>query len=152
MSSLYEKFKTDEAAEEDGQWVEVAPNVRFKIRSSDSTKVREASIRMAKERRPKLMLYGGMLPPKYADEMEIKLVTDAIVADWDGVEGPDGKALPFTKENLRRIVTDLPHLRREIIQVHNITETYKAASAAMVGNSLPASPTTSGSEESLSES
>ncbi len=152
-SSLYEKFQTDTSLEETGVWMEFAPGVFFCVRSSDSNAARNEANAIAKARRPKVLMHGGLLPAKDADELEIRLVANALVTGWRGVTDAEGKDLPYTKENLRRIITDLPHLRREIVAMSNLTETYKqAASEALEGNSPASSGTSSPSESTPSAS
>ena len=56
----------------------------------------------------------GTITEETAQGILADVYADSVILDWDGVKGPDGKVLPFTKENVKKLLLDLPDLFKDI--------------------------------------
>lgn len=141
QESIYSQYETDTESEETGKWVEFRGGARIRVRSDNSTKARNWYAATAKKQRNLIASNGGILPPKLSDQNDIDLLTEALISGWDPVTILDrsGQEIPFTKENVRQLMTDLPSLRRDILYIARSDETFRsqaeeAAKESMKGN------------------
>lgn len=125
--NLYDLFETDVNAGEDGKWYEPIPGVAFKLRRYTSNASLNSRRRLltALQGRMKGMKAGDELPASLDTEMQIEQMAEAIVADWKGVTDRDGNELPFTRENARKVLTDLPDLRTLLSEYAGNIENYR---------------------------
>lgn len=73
-------------------------------------------------------------------EMEKMVVA---VAGWTGVRDREGKEIPYSGENVKKVLTDLPWLLREVqTVVYNMEAFRKEAQAALGEASAPSSEPT----------
>lgn len=146
--TLYRKFKTDPEAEREGQWVTIDTTedgrpIRFRIRSADSDKVRKVANDLAKKNRGKFIAAGSQLTPELEDSTTIEILVQGIVVTWENVDAEDGSLLPYSKENARKLFTDLRELRKELNVLAATAETFRARELVeeMAGNSsAPSAP------------
>jgi hypothetical protein len=148
-SSLYEAYETDHKLEEEGAWVEIRDGVEFRIRSDQSSPVREFAAKLGKAQRQILQANGWVLPPKMSDRNDVLLCRTVLVTGWrmkqedgsykDVMLDRDGQELPFSPDNVEKLVSDLPALRRDILMIAKTDETYKAVRESMLGNSATSS-------------
>jgi len=139
-TNLHKIFATDTQAEQEGREVEVTDGVHFRVRSQNSDRVRKWSSRRSKKNR-KYLVGNGEIPIKVQDEDEISMVCEVLVVGWRGVKDAEGKDIAYSTEACRKLMTELPPLRRQIILLSALEETFrKEETEAIVGNS----PTPSG--------
>lgn len=104
-------------AVEDGVWVDILmpadrpdldllegdpSGLRVRVRSADSRQFREAMdklTRAAVKRKAQSMTFED------SERSQVDILL-AVTADWSGFEDDDGKAMPFTEANGRRIYGD----------------------------------------------
>lgn len=70
--------------------------------------------------------------PEITAEIELAKVGVA-VAGWRGVTGRDGAELPFSAENVRKVMTDLPWLRQDVLYAVLTKETFRKEAQAALG-------------------
>lgn len=142
MSELYEAYATDPKAEAEGVWIEFRAGAKLKVRSQSSLQAREWALRRAKGQRQLIMANGGALPPSLMDKNELDMCVEILVVDWQGVNNGDGHAIPFTRENLRKVLTDLPVLRRDVMFVSQVDESFRVAELESMGktSATPSEP------------
>ena len=140
--SLYARYATNKKAETEGVTLTFPDGIKFTIRSTESDRVREVESRWMKRNRQTIMASGGIMPPAMQDDKDITLLVDGIIVGWEGVTGPDGQLLEFTRENAKKLVTDLRELRKELLYLAGLGETFRAeALREAVGNSpAPSAP------------
>lgn len=119
---LYQRYKTDERLETEGTWVDFGDGVRFRILSEHSPKLR--GLRKTQQKKYRNYLLAMDVPPHIEDTMQVEQAV-AAVAGWDGVTDEAGKALPYTAENVRKVLTDLRDLRRDVLFASGTAETFK---------------------------
>ncbi|MDX9698647.1 MAG: hypothetical protein RBT55_03655 [Rhodocyclaceae bacterium] len=151
--SLYKLFKTDQNLETDGIFIEYgnasngAP-VRIKIaRAGGSNK--GFSKALEKATRPyRKAIQSGLLDNATADRLYKDVFADTVVLGWENVEGPDGKALPFNRENVLKLFEDLPDLFADLReQASNVALFREEVLEADLGNSGRSSATGSSKDQ-----
>lgn len=117
--SLYKQFKTNEALETEGVWLEYGQTdagqpIRLKIARSGG-KNTAFSKALEKATRPyRKAIQTGMMENTTADRLYKEVFAETVVLDWINVEGPDGKPLEFKKENVLQVFEDLPDLFNDL--------------------------------------
>jgi hypothetical protein len=118
--NIYEVFKTNEQAENEGLWFggygqsPSGRKTRFLLaRMSRSNKAYTNAVqRMHDEYGQQLEM--GTLDDDTAFELMLDIFVNTVLLDWDGVADRDGNDLPFSKENAKRVLTDLPDLYADL--------------------------------------
>lgn len=152
-TNLFESYETDTVAEEEGAWVELRPGIHVRIRSSSSSTVREYATKLAKNQRNIMKANGWVLPPKMSDRNDVLLCKHAIVTDWNGVTDREGNDVPYSPENVEKILIMLPRFREDIMFASQTDETYKATREDMLGNSeRPSKVSSSSGDEATTSS
>lgn len=141
--SLYKRYQTDVNAEEQGITLEFGDNVKVVVRSTDSNTVRALESKWMKRNRQAIMANNGILPPELQDDKEIFLASEGVILNWSNVTGPDGKELPYSKANAKKVMTDLREFRRELMYLAGLAETFRRQEMEeAAGNSAaPSTPT-----------
>lgn len=117
-------FKTDAVKEETGTWMPVAEGVEIQVRSQQSDTARNISKRLLQRFRAALAV-GASLSAAQNAEFEIALCSEALVTDWKGLTDDDNQLMACTPQNIRMLVTELPHLRRQILAYADSLENYR---------------------------
>jgi hypothetical protein len=115
LSTLY---ATDPKKEEEGTWMTVAEGVELKVRSQQSETARAVSKELLKRYRAALSV-GAPMTPEQNKEFEIGFCAQALVTDWRGMDGA------CSDTNVTALVTELPHLRRQILAYSESLENYR---------------------------
>jgi hypothetical protein len=117
--SLYEQWETDENLEQEGIAIQVASTkggkpvrIRVALASESNPKYAKAAQRHLKGYEKAIQ--NNLLDAATQDELLKKIYVDSVIVGWENVSGRDGKALEFTKENVLKVLTDLPHLWKTI--------------------------------------
>lgn len=112
-------YKSYEHIEEEGVWTPIGPDIEFKIRRMRSKTVDRARDRIfgPHER----AMRGKDLPEGLDTELTIKLLSEAVVADWrgKGMVDDNDQPFPFNPENAKVLFSDPEtgkDLRSTIIQ------------------------------------
>lgn len=138
--NLYNRFKTNQQAETEGTWLNFGDGLRVKVRSTDSTVVREYQAKLFKKNRQALSANGGILPPAVQDEMDVELLTNVVIVGWEKVTDETGKELEFNRANVAKVLRDLREFRKEIQYLAGLGETFRDAGfEEQLGNSSESS-------------
>ena len=149
--NIWKRYKTDADLEAEGMWVDVGNGLQVKIRSADCDLARTTLQKLAKQNRAVFRSNDNTLPPKVQDANEIVMCAEVFVADWKGMptSETDETPLPCNKKTVRDVMTRLPWLREQVIELANMKETFRPQDVEdMAGNS--ASTTASTSEPTAS--
>jgi hypothetical protein len=113
--SLYSQFATDTNQEKDGIFLQYGTNskglpVRIKIARAGGSNARFAKI-LERETKP----YRRQIQMETLDEetgqiIQRRVYAKAVILGWENVEDKAGVAIPFTEENVIKVLTDLPDL------------------------------------------
>lgn len=113
--NLFEQFETDSAKECDGVTVDYGKN-------KDGTVISFVLSNMGKSNKGYVKLLSAKLKP-YQRQIDMKTVSNDLMEDvlkdvfvgsilkgWQNVQGADGIAIPFNKENALELFNKLPRL------------------------------------------
>jgi hypothetical protein len=114
MANPYEMFKTNANAEvERGIDLDYG-DFKIRIVRAGGANKKFSQLLTAKMRPYRRQIDNDTLDPAVADRLMAEVYADTIILGWDGVCGEDGKPLSFSKENVVKILTDLPDMFRDI--------------------------------------
>lgn len=125
--SLYTIFETNENAEVDGVWLEYSATTRVKIARAGGANKRFLKAADAFRRKFKRQLDLEILDDDVARKEGIQIYADSVVLDWEGVTDKEGNELAFSRENVVKVLTDLPDLFADIQAMAMKHAIFKAA-------------------------
>lgn len=68
-----------------------------------------------------------------------KVYAESVIAGWNNVQDKEGKEIPFSKENVIKVLTDLPELFTDIREAANNAAMFRESiREAILGKSVPA--------------
>ena len=119
--NLYDTFETDKSAERDGIVLDYGFNskkqpLQIRIARAGGSNVRFSKALELKTRPYKRAIANDSLDPQVAEKLMIEVYADTVVLGWTGVEDREGNALEFNRENVVKVLTDLPDLFADIQQ------------------------------------
>lgn len=125
--SLRKKYGTDKSKVNDGVWSvideyekdgeTVKARVRLSFMSAATNKKFEKTV-AALSKPYRRQIANNTIDPTVNRQITIKAFTRTIIKDWENVvleEG--GEALPFNEENVVMVMTELPELYDDLLQV-----------------------------------
>lgn len=121
--SMYDLFKTDDSIEQSGVFLNYG-SFRVKIARAGGGNKRYIKTLEAKTRPIRRAIETETVDEKVSRQLMMELYAETIVLDWEtevdgkmekGIEGPDGKIMPFSKENVLLTFKNLPDLFQDII-------------------------------------
>jgi len=120
MKGLYAQYETDPAVERDGVWLEFGPNTKDKeirIRVARAGGANEAYLKQLEFRSKPIRrgIQTETVDRKKLESIVREVYADTVVVAWENVEDKDGNELAFNKENVIKILTDLPWIYQEIM-------------------------------------
>lgn len=139
--SLYNTFATDKALEQDGIVLDYGTNsknqpVQIRIARAGGSNVRFAKVLEQKMRPYKRAIANETMDNKVVERLLVEAYADAVILDWTGVEDREGNALDFTRDNVVKVLTDLPDLFIDIQQQSQKAALFRAElREAEAGNS-----------------
>lgn len=118
MSSLYKEFKADDRATSDGVWIEydvgAKSPVRFRVRQAGGTNPAYLKA-LEKHTKPLRRRYrNGDIPLDKVNGALVHVFAEAVITGWENVEDEAGRPLAFNRENVVKVLTDLPFLFEDI--------------------------------------
>ena len=129
MSGTYRQFKTDGALERDGVALDYDGFSITVARAGGSN--RRYSAAMAQRTKAiRSALRTGHVDEATNQRILREVMADTVVLGWAGVTGRDGEPLPFSRENVVRLFTDLPDLMADVFQQASELANFLEAQAA----------------------
>lgn len=119
MSSLYNTFGTDKSLEKDGIVLEYGTNAQGVPVQIRIARAGGANVKFAKVLEHKLKPYKRTLDAldnKVAEKLLIETYADTVILSWSGVQDREGNDLEFNRDNVIKVLTDLPDLFIDIQQ------------------------------------
>lgn len=113
--SIYDKFSTDQNLESgDGVTIDYGD---FKITIHRAGGANKAYLKTLNEKiKPyRRMMEAGNMNEDKQRSMLIETYAETIIKGWDGITDEKGKKLSFTKENVIKVMTELPELFSMIV-------------------------------------
>ena len=113
--SIYELFETDETMEQQGIVVDFGPYGEFKVARASGSNIKYSETVKRYNKPYQKMLKRGTMPEKLARQVLAKVYAESIVLNWKRVIGRDGKEIPYTTQNVVKVLLDLPDLFSQIV-------------------------------------
>lgn len=117
--SLYNQFGTDKKVEKEGVILQYGNTddgkpIQIKICRAGGANVAYNKAMEAKTKPYRRQLQNGTLDMEVMTSILREVYADTVVIGWSNVEGADGKPMPFTRENVIKLFTDLPELFADV--------------------------------------
>ena len=107
--SIYKLFATDSSLEKDGFALEYGDATFIIARAGGANKKFQSCIER-KMRPYRSAINSGTMDEKTAQKLLAEAYAEAIILAWEGVTDQDDEPLEFTKENVIKVLIDLPDL------------------------------------------
>lgn len=116
-------YGTSAALETEGVWVNLGGKARVKVARVGHPENRKLIQRLMKPHR--VLLRNGNLPDDIMEKITIEAMAATVLLDWEGIE-EDGKAVPYTRENVTRLLADYKDFRDQIAEFATNIATFQA--------------------------
>lgn len=126
MASFYEHYSTDAAIEKAGVWADYGDLGKILLARAGGANKKYLKAVEAFQRKNKRRLDLGLVPSAELIEVTAKIFAETVVLGWEGVKGRDGNPLPFTTDNCRQLLMDLPELLRDLEKLASDHTAYRA--------------------------
>ena len=114
MLDLKKEFGTDKQKELEGTWEEVGGGARILIARVGNPNFAKAFRQLPRSVRR--LLDMGSLPESQGEDLLADLMANSIILNWDGFSD-EGKALPYNKANVKKMLIKYPDFREFIWQL-----------------------------------
>ena len=122
--SAYNQYKTDPKLEQEGVLVEYG-DFSFTLARAGGSNKRFLKCVEKLSRPYRKMIQQDKMDREVMNKLMIKAYAETIFLGWDNMKDQDGEELPFTKENIIKVMTDLPDLWEDVLQVTSSLEVYR---------------------------
>mgnify|MGYP006921326703 CR=1 FL=1 len=142
MTGLYAQFESDPALEQNGIWYDYGP-FRAKIRYAGGANKSYQKFLEFVSKPFRRAIEQGSFPEDPNRASMAKVYAKTIIADWEtnsgekneagetiwtpGIEGRDGKIIPFNEANVLLTLEALPNLFIDFVTVANGSSNYRLA-------------------------
>lgn len=123
-TELDDLFASNEAAEEEGVWVDVSPTIKLKIRAYSADAVNNLREKLIKPFRT-MIRAGGSIPEEQDKEIGRKVLAGAVIADWKGIKDAEGADVPYSAEEAYKVLSRLPKMVNFVIGISTDASMYK---------------------------
>jgi hypothetical protein len=113
--NLFDLFASNKESEEDGVWIELGGGTSFKVRAFGAKAVSDLRDALMKPF-TQLLRVGSKIPDDKNEEIGLKVLSGAVIADWKNVKNAAGDLIPYTTDEAYAILKALPKLANFIIQ------------------------------------
>jgi len=116
MSNLFSKFATSENQLVEGIKIQIEEAI-FTVAHAGQLNNRWLRITDTVYKPYRHQIKTDTLPKAKEDELEIEIFVQACLLNWENVCGRDGKLIPYSKDNARELLRELPYLLQVLRQV-----------------------------------
>lgn len=129
--SLYNTFETDKSLERDGIVLDYGFNsknqpIQIRIARAGGANTKFAKVLEQKMKPYKRAIANDTMDNKVAEKLLVEAYADAVVLGWEGVEDREGSPLEYNRDNVVKVLTDLPDLFIDIQQQSQKSALYRA--------------------------
>ncbi|UTC29074.1 hypothetical protein MARCHEWKA_05650 [Brevundimonas phage vB_BpoS-Marchewka] len=133
--NLFDIFASNKESEEHGRWVELGSGTAFKIRAFGAKVVSDLRDDLMKPY-AQLVRVGSKIPEDKNEEIGLRVLAGAVIADWKNVKNAAGDIVPYTADEAYAILKALPKMANFVIQFSLEAQNFKdEAREGGVGNS-----------------
>lgn len=124
MANLYKQFATDDSVEKEGLWLEYGLNskglpTRIRIARAGGSNVAFAKSFERHSKPFKRLLQIGQMEEEQNRRLMANVYMDAVIKGWENVEDKNDEPLAYTRENVEKLLKDLPDLFADIMTQAN---------------------------------
>lgn len=122
--NLFEMFSTDKESEEDGRWIELGETTKIKVRAMGSkavTDLRDILMRPYQA----ILRAGAKIPDDKNEEVGLRVISGAVIADWQGVNNAEGVEVPYSESEAYAICKAIPKFANMVAQVSMDAQMYR---------------------------
>lgn len=129
--SLYKQFATDKVVEKDGVVLEYGKNskgaqIKIRIARAGGANQKFSKILERKTKPYRRQLQNETLDEEIGAQIQREVYADSVILGWEGVEDADGNDMAFTRDNIIKLLTDLPDLFADIRDQATKSALYRA--------------------------
>ena len=113
--SVFSQFKTSKVAESEGIEVRFKPNEdgtvpSFRIARMGKSNARYVKSVESRTRPHRQNIIDKVITNEIAEEINLNVFCDAVLLGWENIIGEDGKTIPYSWDNAKKLMSDLPDL------------------------------------------
>ncbi len=117
--SLYNQFGTDKKVEKEGVILQYGNTddgkpIQIKICRAGGANTAYNRAMEAKTKPYRRQLQNGTLDMEVMTSILREVYADTVVIGWSNVEGKDGKPMPFNRDNVIKLFSELPELFADV--------------------------------------
>ena len=117
--SFKDKYGQNNVLAEEGNWVELAPDVWVKIRRSSSKYAQKILLSLMKPYEA-ARARGKELTPSQQEEVNLRFIQEALLVDWDIPE-----LGTYSEADVAQILRDAPDFQSDIVTQAGILDNFK---------------------------
>lgn len=106
---LYETFGTEKSYEQEGIRLQFGDSF-IRVKRAGGSNNEFQKLLMKRMSPHKALLKNNLMPEEQAASILAEVYADSVIIGWENVTGPDGKPMEFTRENVIKLLIDLPDL------------------------------------------
>lgn len=131
QKTLYDFFGTDKTLEKEGKWLSynLGGESVFKIKiaraGGANTQYTERLRILAKPYNHRINI--GAMDEQTMIGLNIQAYAETVVKDWQNAPSEDGGTLPFSRENVIKLFTDMPDLFKDVAEQAASFESFRRA-------------------------
>lgn len=122
--NLFEIFASNKETEEHGRWVELGSGTAFKLRAFGAKAVSDLRDDLMKPYQ-QLVRVGSKIPEDKNEEIGLRVLAGAVIADWKNVKNAAGEVVPYSADEAYAILKALPKMASFVIQFSLEAQNYK---------------------------
>jgi hypothetical protein len=127
MMSVYDMMGTNADLETQGIDYNMGKGGIFVLARSGGANVRYGKVVEHKFRPHRRQIQNGTIDNDLARNLLLEAFCEAVLLGWREVTGPDGKALKWSVDAAKKLMTDLPELYSELSEVAGDYTNYQGA-------------------------
>ncbi len=113
--SFYKTYKTNGANETDGIVLDYGDSGKIRIaRAGGSNRKYTEQVRLKLLKPYERQIANNTMDEEASTRIFAEIYASTIILGWEGVSDENGKPLAFTRDNVIKLLTDLPELFRDI--------------------------------------
>lgn len=126
--SFYDVYTTDTEAETgEGITLDYGDMGKITIHRAGGSNRKFINYVTAKMKPYNRQVQAGTMDPKLGVQLSADIYAKTVIIGWEGVRGRDGEVLPFTYDNVVKLLIDLPELFNDIQAAAQDAANFRAA-------------------------
>ena len=110
MTSIYDLYGTDKELEKNGVWIEYPGGEMFKVARIGTNESAYGKLLRQKTKHLRRKIEADTLDVDVLSKIMMDVFVQTSLLDWKNVNGSDGKAIDFNRENALELMRRLPDL------------------------------------------